>query len=154
MNQLIPEKQRIAEIVSILENEKKTAQLFLEILHKEEAILTQGRTHDLDFVLSEKIKLMNQLETQDNERTQYFTTQGYPTDKSGIQQWLTRLTGDVNPHQLWSEFLGLMKRARQINQTNGQAITLLLQHNQRAYLALQNAAGNIALYGPKGQAFI
>lgn len=154
MNQLITETQRIAEIVTILENEKNTARLFLEILHKEEAILVQGRMHDLDFILSEKIKLANQLETLDDKRTQYFTAQGYPTDKSGIQLWLEKLTGDVNPRQLWDEFLSLMKRARQMNQTNGKAIALLLQHNQRAYLALQNAAGNISLYGPKGQAFI
>ena len=154
MNQLTPEKQRTAEVVSILENEKKTAQLFLEILHKEEAVLIQGRMHDLDFILAEKIKLANQLETLNKERTQYFTAQGYPTDKSSIQQWLAKLTGGTNPRQLWDEFLSLMKRAQQINQANGQAIALLLQHNQRTYLALQNAAGNISLYGPKGQAFI
>ena len=39
------------ELVSILENEKKTTLIFLEILRKEREILTRGQINDLDQIV-------------------------------------------------------------------------------------------------------
>jgi flagella synthesis protein FlgN len=48
----------------------------------------------------------------------------------------------------------LAQIAQKISHSNGLIISTRLQHNQRAFAALHCAAGNISLYGPKGQAYI
>ena len=54
---------------------------------------------------------------------------------------------------VWSDLLRLARFAQQLNQTNGAIIATRLQNCQRAFAALQGAAGTTALYGPKGQTF-
>ncbi|MBX3640187.1 MAG: flagellar protein FlgN [Nitrosomonas sp.] len=150
----MPENQSLEGIVSILEKEKETARIFLEILHKEEEALIQERVNDLDRIVSEKHKIITELEAINVQRSQYLLSQGYPASKVGMQQWLTKYADDIELHELWNQLIILAKQANQINQINGRAILLQLQYNQRSYLALQSAAGNIFFYGPKGQAYI
>ncbi len=141
------------EIVSVLEKEKRTTRTFLEILYKEEEILVQGRINDLDSVISKKTEIISELEKINEQRSQYLSSQGYPANKSGMQQWLAEHASGIELHELWNQLIKLARQANQINQINGRAILLQLQYNQRSYLALQSAAGNISLYGPKGQVY-
>ncbi len=147
------EEQRLEEIVSILKKEKETTQMFLEILYKEEETLTQGRISDLDSVISEKAEIINELEKIDEQRSQYLLSQGYPTNKAGMQQWLAEHACSIGLHELWNQLIKLARQANQVNRINGKAISLQLQYNQRSYLALQSAAGNVSFYGPKGQVY-
>ena len=54
---------------------------------------------------------------------------------------------------VWSDLLRLARIAQQLNQTNGAIIATRLQNCQRAFAALQGAAGTTAFYGPQGQTF-
>ncbi len=149
----MPEDQSLEEIVSILEKEKRTTRMFLEILYEEEETLIQGRINDLDSVISEKTEIISELEKINEQRSQYLLSQGYPTNKAGMQQWLAEHACGIELHELWNQLIQLAKQANQINQINGRAILLQLQYNQRSYSALQSAAGNISFYGPKGQVY-
>ncbi len=142
------------ELVSILENEKKTTLIFLEILRKEREILTRGQINDLDQIVADKTKILDELETINEQRSQYLLSHGYHKNKAGMQQWLNEQPFVSTLHELWCQLITLAKQAKQENQTNGRAISLQLEYNQRLYVALHSAAGNISLYGSKGQAVI
>jgi len=142
------------ELVSILENEKKTTRIFLEILRKEREILTRGQINDLDQIVADKTKILDELETINEQRSQYLLSHGYHKNKAGMQQWLNEQPFVSTLHELWDQLITLAKQAKQENQTNGRAISLQLEYNQRSYVALHSAAGNISLYGSKGQAVI
>jgi len=148
------ETQSLEEITAIIEQEKNAIQLFLEILGREEEALTQGRINDLDMLLSDKTKLFHRLEEISDQRSQYLSARGYPVSKIGMQSWLADQQKGTEICEAWEQLLALARQAQQINQINGKAISMQLQYNQRSYLALQSAAGNISLYGPKGQAYI
>lgn len=148
------ENQDFDELVSILENEMKTARIFLEILHQEREILTRGEINDLDKIVTDKIKIIDELEAINEQRSAYLLSHGCHKNKTCMRQWLDEQPFGSKLHELWDQLIILAKQAKQENQTNGRAISLQLQYNQRAYFALQSAAGNISLYGPKGQVLI
>ncbi|MCB1936745.1 MAG: flagellar protein FlgN [Nitrosomonas sp.] len=148
------ETLNLEEITAIIENEKNATQSFLEILKKEEEALTQGQVNELDKLVSEKTKLFNQIEAISGRRLQYLLVQGYPSNREGMQRWLIDHSDCVETQKLWHQLIDLAKQVQQINAINGKVIAIQLQYNQRSYLALQSAAGNISLYGPKGQAYI
>ncbi|MCB1986001.1 MAG: flagellar protein FlgN [Burkholderiales bacterium] len=141
------------KFVATFEDEKRTVQAFVEVLKKEEDALIHGRIDDLDMLASDKARLAEKLEFQAKQRMQYLSFLGYSPDKNGMTLWLSKQS---NPElqAIWNDLTELVKLAQQINQTNGKVISTQLQYNQRAYMALQSAAGNISLYGSKGQAFI
>lgn len=141
------------KFVATIADERRIVQEFLEVLTKEEGALIQGRIDDLDILASDKARLAEKLDCQAKRRMQYLSFLGYSPDKSGMQLWLSKQK-NAELHTVWNELTELARTAEQINKTNGKIISTLLQYNQRTYMALQSAAGNISLYGPKGQAFI
>lgn len=141
------------KFVATIDDEKRTVQAFVEVLKKEEDALIHGRIDDLDMLASDKARLVEKLDYLTKQRMQYLSFLGYSPDKSGMQLWLSKQT-DTELHAIWNELSELAKIAQQINQTNGKVISTQLLYNQRAYMALQSAAGNISLYGSKGQAFV
>jgi len=145
--------QDSSEFITALMDEKKTVQVFIETLKKEEEALIQGEIDNIDSLASDKTRLVEKLMSLGEQRSQFLLSQGLTTDSAGMNKWLA-MNPDSTLQTLWGELLELAKTAKQINQANGLVISSQLQHNQRAFSALQSAAGNISLYGPKGQAFI
>ncbi len=147
--------QNSTEFYAVLMDEKNTIQGFIEILKKEEDALVQGKIDDVDFLASDKTRQVEKLMQLGEQRSQYLLSQGLSTDSVGMNEWLAKnVINHSDVQTLWDELLLLAKNAKEINQTNGLIISSQLQHNQRAFSALQSAAGNISMYGPKGQAFI
>ncbi|SEM75910.1 flagella synthesis protein FlgN [Nitrosomonas marina] len=145
--------QSLEGFAAIIDSEICTVKNFIEVLKKEEDALIQGRIDELDMLVSDKSRLAEKLEDLSDQRLRYLSISGCSPDKSGMQSWLAKqpkkeLTAS------WFQLIELAKSAQQINQTNGKVISTRLQHAQRAHLSLQSAAGNISLYGPKGQVFV
>jgi len=144
--------QSYDEFVAAIYNEKRIVNLFVEVLKKEEIALTHGQIDELDLLVSEKAQLVEQLEELEKNREQYLLSFGCTPDKNGMHSWLSKQE-DMELQAVWNELIEMAKIAKQVNQVNGQMISTQQLYNQRAYLSLQSAAGNISLYGPKGQAF-
>lgn len=143
------------DFTSILETEKNTLEIFIEILKKEEDALIQGKIEKIDSLASNKSHLIEKLIQIDNQRNEYLQNQGLTIEKAAIKNWLQEQYADQSEVQvLWDELLALAHVAQKINQSNGLIVWTRLQHNQRAFSALHGAAGNISLYGPKGQTYI
>lgn len=141
--------------INSLKEEKDSISEFIKILKKEENSLIQGNFEEIDYLASDKLRLIEKLTSLDTQRSHYLISQGYTPDGSGMTTWIE----DQQPLRsetqfLWKEILELARIAQQLNHTSGIIISTHLQYNQRAFSALQSAAGNISLYGPNGQAFI
>ncbi len=147
------EIQSCDEFVTAINSEKNIVSSFVEVLKKEENILMSGQIDDLDLLVSQKSQLVEQLEVFEKHRAQYLLSLGYTPNKDGMQSWLSKQE-DIELQTNWDELIGLAEIAKQINEVNGQIISTQQRYNQRAYLSLQSASGNISLYGPKGQAFV
>lgn len=99
--------------------------------------------------------MIEELIKLDDRRNEYLQKQGLSLTKNSINAWLTEQHSCQNEIKtLWNELLNLAKTAQQLNHSNGLIISNQLQHNQRAFAALNCAAGNVSLYGPKGQTYI
>lgn len=138
-----------------LEAESNTLRAFIEILKEEENALVEGKIEKIDFLASDKSRLIEELIKLDGHRNEYLQKQGLILEKNSINAWLTKQHSDQSEVKiLWDELLDLAKIAQQLNHSNGLVITTQLQHNQRAFSALHCAAGNVSLYGPQGQTYI
>ena len=152
------QSQHIMCFMNELKDEKGIFQAFIEILRKEENALVEGKIEAIDFLASDKSRLIEELILFDENRTDYLKKQGLNLEKKSIDAWLV---GQIEQHSdllevknLWNELLDLAKLAQQLNHSNGLMISTQLQHNQRTFAALHCAAGNVSLYGPKGQTYI
>ena len=136
--------------------EAKELRSFIDILKKEELALVQGKIDEIDFYASDKLRSIEILIQLNDQREEYFKTQGLTLDKSCINNWLRKQqnSDQTNMIEIWSELLDLAKTAQHINQSNGLIISARHQHHQRALAALHSAAGNVSCYGLKGQAYI
>lgn len=141
--------------ISDLENERNTLQAFVKILEKEEIALVEGKIEEIDYLASDKLRLIEKLIQLDDHRNEYLQSQELILEKNSINTWLTEQHSSHPELQvLWNELLELARIAQLLNHSNGLIISTHLQHNQRAFAALHCAAGNVSLYGPKGQAYI
>lgn len=146
---------RSANFIADLETEKVTLAAFVEILKKEENALVQGKIDEIDYLASDKSRLIERLIQLDNHRNEYLQNQGLILEKNSISTWFVKHYSNQSKVQtLWNELLELVKIAQPLNYSNSLIISAHLQHNQRAFAALHCAAGNVSLYGPKGQAYI
>ncbi len=144
-------KQHRAEFVTNLQLEQDAIKAFIRILKKEQNALVQGSIEELDFFASEKIQVIKKLTDFANQRNQYLVDKNLPLDAKVINKLLTSENYNAEIGAIWAELLQLVKVMQQLNQTNGTMITARLQQTQQALAALQGAAGNVSLYGPKGQ---
>lgn len=133
-------------------NELNTIKAFNEILQKEQRALIMGNIEDLDFLASEKERVVGLLTSLDEQRKQYLVSCGLVADADGMKKLFSNDSYSES-NKRWNELLELVAATNQLNETNGTLITTRLQHTQRSLAALQCAAGNISLYDPKGQAF-
>ena len=149
-----------AEFAASLRLERDAVKTFVEILQKEQNALIQGGGEDLDFLASNKAQMVKQLADFGELRNRYLESRGLARDSKGMDAWLAENSASKTSAErsgtsstVWSDLLRLARIAQQLNQTNGAIIETRLQNYQRAFAALQGAAGITALYGPKGQIF-
>ena len=138
-----------------LETERNTLRAFIEILKKEENALVERKIEKIDYLASDKSRLIEELIQFDDHRNEFLRKQGLSLEKNNINAWLSEQhSGRSEIKILWNELLDLAKTAQQLNHSNGLIISTQLQHNQRVFSVLHCAAGNVSLYGPKGQTYI
>ncbi|MBY0475733.1 MAG: flagellar protein FlgN [Nitrosomonas sp.] len=148
-------QQDIAHFMNELKAESNSLHAFIEILKKEESALIAGKLDDIDYLTSDKTKLIRELIQRDDHRNVFFHKIGLSLDRKIIDSWLNELAEQNSEIKaLWRELLNLARTAQQFTHSNGLIIANRLQHNQQFLAALHSAAGNTALYGPKGQTYI
>lgn len=145
----------LTNLSSALEAEKTTLRIFIEILKREENALIQGKIEEIDHIASDKSRMVEKLFQFDEYLRKQLYNQALAFEKNSINIWLERqYSGHPEVQISWNELLELVRIAQKITYSNGIIISTYLQHNQHAFAALHCAAGNVFLYGPKGQACV
>ncbi len=148
-------QQNIACFMNEMKAESNTLRTFIEVLKKEESALIEGKLEDIDYLASDKAKLIRELIQSDEHRNVFFQKTGLSLDRKNIDSWLNELAEQNSNFSeikaLWSELLDLAKTAQKFTHSNGLIVTNRLQHNLRSLAALHGAVGNAALYGPKAR---
>ncbi len=134
-----------------LQAELDAIKTFNEILQKEQSTLVNGNIEGLDYLASEKKRLIVQLTNLNEQRNQFLSSRGLVTDAEGMKKLFATDNSYSEPNKIWHDLLELVAVTNQLNKTNGTIINTRLQHTQRSLTALQCAAGNFSLYGSKGQ---
>lgn len=147
----------LLEFVSCLRLEIELLQALIEILKQEINTFTLNCFNDLDleYLVSKKTMLLEQLNQCDARRNSYLNLLGISIERRAINIWLETHCQDYPElKKAWDDLMALADKARKINYTNGLIISTYSEYNKRAFTTLNFAAGNISLYGPKGQAYI
>ena len=111
MNQL----QDHAKFVADLHLEREAVKVFNTILQKEQHALIQGDIENLDFYVSDKICIVEQLTNYDQQRKNYLVSQGFSPNSEGMDGLLAVEGIDTETKTIWAELLQLANMAQELN---------------------------------------
>lgn len=141
------------DLTADLQLERKTTEVFLNILQKEQEALIGGDIEPLEALPRDKAELVMQLAKLAKQRDQRLISRGLSPDRKSMEALLADSHDAKTATAEWHELLRLAEAAQQLNQINGEIIATRLRHNQQALTVLQGAAGTTPLYGPTGKTF-
>lgn len=140
-----------ADIAGLLSQELAAIESFIALLRKEQALLSSGANEGLTALAEEKSAAAITLGNLTNLRDRELARHHLPPGRAGMDAWTLTEAGSACLAR-WNRLLAQAAEARALNETNGKAIALHLQHNQQALSLLMAAADKAATYGPDGQA--
>lgn len=143
-----------ADFAKLLGAEVAAVEQFIQVLQAEQQALTGAQTEKLLELARLKSEKAVQISQLGNRRSQYLSSQGFSSDRSGMEEWLSRHdpSGTGQTGRAWKRLLDLAKEAQELNRANGIMIDAKLRHNQQALAILQSAARQVVdVYGPDGQ---
>lgn len=139
------------DIAGLLSRELPALESFIALLHKEQALLSSGASEGLMALADQKSRAVVELGRIADLRDQDLARLHLPPGRAGMDAWTLTDAGSASQRN-WDRLLALAAEARALNEANGKAIALSLQHNHQALSVLMAAADRTATYGPDGQA--
>jgi len=140
-----------SEFLKAISDEAESVQRFVELLTQEQTILTEGKIDELPALADKKEKLATELNTLTRLRSQYLSSQGFATDRTGMQAWSAKHPEHKDATASWNKTLTLAAQAKELNRLNGQVIQLRMQYNSQALEILRRKESPLDLYGPDGR---
>lgn len=137
-------------MAQLLAQESDLVQQFIDNLGAEQEALKQGEALRLGAIHARKSELIERLNDADKERNTLLGQTGHAGDQEGMRSWLTRNDKDHLVAEEWSKLMQLAREARELNNLNGQLITLRLQATHQALAALTYQPQRPTLYGRDG----
>jgi flagella synthesis protein FlgN len=134
-------------VADLLGKESGELRRFIDLLQREQSLLTQGNLDPLLSVAEEKSAAAERLGKLSAQREGLLAADGCVGDMGA---WLAK-PGHQTVAKAWQDVLDLAAKAKHLNETNGQLIGLRFQHNQQALATLLAAADQAMTYGPDGQ---
>ena len=121
---------------------------FLDLVIKEQSILTSNDIDALENLLPVKSDLMSALLIVNNNRLSSLAKLGFP-DKNSSMALLIKQSSNVLLEQYWQQLINIGTQADEINKNNGYIVNGLFSTNQNTLAFLQGKNMNV-LYGPDG----
>ena len=139
-------------LLQIIAEEARTVEQFVDLLNREQTVLSAGETDELPTLADQKSKLANNLANLDKQRNDLLAASGFNSGRNGIEAWCTKYPAEQAVAETWSTILRLATEARELSRLNGELIQLRLNVTAKALQALQAGQNSLDLYGPDGQA--
>jgi flagella synthesis protein FlgN len=146
----VPAPPELVTIGGLLDREFRALQSFVELLRREQALLTGGSTDSLAVLAEEKLQAATELSDFSASRDSKLIHSGLQPGRAGMDAWTATPAG-AGYRQQWLRLLELTAEARTLNDTNGQLIGVRMHNNQQALSILLAAADQAVTYGPDGQ---
>ena len=121
---------------------------FLDLVIKEQSILTSNDIDALENLLPVKSDLMSALLIVTNNRLSSLVKLGLP-DNNESMALLIKQSSNAPLEQHWQQFINIGTQADEINKNNGYIVNGLFSTNQNTLAFLQGKNMNV-LYGPDG----
>lgn len=121
---------------------------FLDLVIKEQSILTSNDIDALENLLPVKSDLMSALLIVTNNRLSSLVKFGLP-DNNASMALLIKQSSNAPLEQHWQQFINIGTQADEINKNNGYIVNGLFFTNQNTLAFLQGKNMNV-LYGPDG----
>lgn len=135
----------------LLRREVELLESFAKLLEEEQSILKQNIPDELPALAKKKAPLIEALNAIEAQRNKALATQGFASDREGMQSWLNQHPKEQQTNTLWNSLLAGAKRARDLNDLNGQLVNQQLQMTGEALAVLGHEARRQTLYGANGQ---
>jgi flagella synthesis protein FlgN len=133
---------------SKLNLEAQLVEQFLAVLEAEWALLKDGKTNDLADTTARKEHFAQALDQAGKERETALAALGLPAGRPGLEQ-AAKQSPQVDAQV--TRLFGLAEKAKQLNENNGVAIQVYLQHAQKMLDELNRLAGIGDVYDASGK---
>lgn len=135
---------------ALLGRESVLVQEFIDVLLAEQEFLKAGDVASLEAITAKKTGLAAKLNAADQERSRLLREAGLSNDKSGIRRWLARHPSDRAVAAEWAKLMRLANQAQEMNNLNGQLISMRMQATHQALAALTWQPQRSTLYSRDG----
>lgn len=137
-------------LLETLRAEREATSRFVDLLRREQQVLTGGSVDELEMLTPQKVRLANELAAYVRTRRERLLALGHTPDGPGMRAWAA---GGDQPEtaSLWESLHALAGQAKALNETNGALIDMRVRHCERSLAALNEASGRSALYGRRGE---
>ena len=146
----MPAAPELVTVGSLLDREFRALEAFVQLLRREQLLLTEGSTDSLAALAEEKLQAATELADFSASRDSKLIHSGLQPGRAGMDAWTATPAGAGHKSQ-WHRLLELTAEARALNDTNGKLISIRLHNNQQALSILMAAADQAVTYGPDGQ---
>lgn len=137
-------------LLGTLERELTLVKRFVEILAQEQAVLVQGKVHDMAELTDAKTPLLDELVALAANRDNLLHLAGYPSSNEGLKTWVT-VQADPAVDTLYESLKQFSNEARRLNLLNASLVNTRLQVTQQALSILLPAENTPSLYDTQGQ---
>lgn len=138
-------------ITELISAELDVLRQFVDVLQREQAALTDGRTESLIALAGEKVRHAERLAALNRDRDIKLRAAGFGSGRDGVQAWREAANMPIKVQNDLLNVIELAKESRRLNDLNGKLVADRMQHNQQALNVLLSAARQSTLYGPDGQ---
>jgi flagellar biosynthesis protein FlgN len=136
---------------AILNNEVGQAQILLDLLEREYALLCASPSKALDALLAEKQRLLVLVEQGVAAHNRFLQQQGYSADRRGTEAYLHTCDDKRELLAQWNRHLELVEACRKQNEINGGAVALNQRQVSLALNILLGVGEANKTYGRSGQ---
>lgn len=142
---------KIQAFIKLLQDATSASTDLQKLLKQEMQLLASRKFEDLNEVLTQKMEIIDQLESQDKKRSELLSSAGYSADETGTKNFLS----DNKSQELtsaWQELMEIIKECQIINQSNGMVVSKNQAHIKQAMNIITggNNSGTNDTYNNKG----
>lgn len=142
----------MSDFAAITEREITLISRFVELLKDEQEALKRANAAALPEIGSEKIELVERLNSLEAERRSALGIAGDEKTREAMTEWLAKHPKELTAAVNWNNLLDLAREAKQLQELNARLVDMHLQQTSEVLAVLTRQPQQQTLYGSNGQA--
>ena len=138
----------MSSLNALIEQDIALISRFISVLQEEQVTLKHARIADLPALTADKSRLVDQLNTLEDERLAML---GLDRQPGAMEAWLKDNPGERLAAESWQKLLELARKAKSTHQINARLLDMHARQTSELLAALTRQVEKPALYGASGQ---